>query len=359
MKAIKKQVLINGLSISKKNTGVQYYSKYLFKEIKQLHNKNLNIDIITNKNTLFSISFFRIFFENFLLPLYLNKKNINIYHATNYIIPLLIKTNSVVTIHDLITFTNPELCKNTSNLYFKLMMRRSLNKAKKIIAVSETIKKDIIREFNIKPSKISVIHLGVDSLFEKKIDVTVKEKYDLPESYLLFVGNIEAKKNIDRLINAFIKFKEENDFDGKLILVGKMGWKVSKVKRLLREKKVKEEVKLLGYVSLKDLPFIYSMAKLFVFPSIYEGFGIPPLEAMACEVPVLISKLGASPEICGKASYQVNPYDINEITEGMKSLVYNKSIRNKKIILGKQWVQQYTWKKTAEKTIRIYEEVCV
>lgn len=359
MTVIQKRVLINGLSISDKNTGVQYYSKYLFQEIKKLKCQSLDIDIIINKNALFSNALFRVFFEIFLLPLYLKKKRIKLYHATNYIIPFFIKSNTVVTVHDLITITHPELCKNTSNIYFKMMMRKSLDKAKKIIVVSETVKKDIIRIFSINPSKISVIHLGVNNCFKKKIDNTVKEKYNLPKNYLLFVGNIEAKKNIYRLIKAFVKFKGENNFDGKLILVGEIGWKVSSLKRLLKQEKIKNEVKLLGYVPLKDLPFIYSMAKLFVFPSIYEGFGIPPLEAMACEVPVLISKLGASPEICGKSSYQIDPYNINEMVEGMKALIYDETLRNEKITMGQKWVQQYTWEKTAKETIKIYEETCV
>lgn len=348
----KKKVIINGLNISRQNTGVQYYSQYLAEAIQRIDCKNVMVKSLTRKSA--SNPFYRVLLENIFLPFYVYVNRVSLYHATNYIIPILIPSKAVVTIHDLIAITNPKLCKTTTAIYFRLFMNISLKKAKHIITTSNTVKQDIVRQYKVNASKVSVIPLGVNPIFEKTIDKDVKQKYELPDCYLLFVGNLEAKKNIERLIKAFLKFKGQTNFKGKLVLVGKNGWKTKELSMF----KNNEHLQFLGYIPIEDLVVVYSMAKVFVFPSITEGFGIPPLEAMACETPVLISTLGASQEICGRAAYAVSPFNIDAIVRGMHTLAYNEAIRNETIEAGKKQVKMYTWQQTALKTLKVYEDIC-
>ena len=178
----------------------------------------------------------------------------------------------------------------------------------------------------------------------------------MPEKYILFVGNIEGKKNLTRLLLAFNELINQNKIEHKLVLVGKKGWKNKSVYKTISKYNLKPYILFTGYVPKKDLPAIYSMSDLFVFPSIYEGFGIPPLEAMACGIPVIVSNQGASPEICGDACLLVNPYDIHEMAKSIEILLNNKELRQNKINLGLERVKQFNWEKTAKETLKIYEE---
>lgn len=355
----KKNISIGGLNISKQNTGVQYYPEYLFKALSKIESEICDVSIINNDEKLFLNSFYRILFENFFLNRWLKKNKIHLYHATSYIIPSLIKAKAIVTVHDLIAIDFPKLCKNTSVIYFKLFLKKSLKKAEKIITVSETVKKDIIRHYKISPSKVKVIPLGIDSVFEKTIDFNIRQKYNLPNRYILFVGNLEAKKNLERLFQAFKNLKSNTNLDHKFILVGKQGWKTNNLRKLAYQLKLDDQISFLDYVPKEDLPAIYSMADIFVFPSLYEGFGIPPLEAMACGTPVIVSNQGASPEICGEACLKVDPYQTNDIAKKIELILTNKDLQKELISKGLKRSKKYTWERTAMETLKIYEEVCI
>ena len=145
-------------------------------------------------------------------------------------------------------------------------------------------------------------------------------------------------------------------FRSKLVIAGQKGWKYSPVLDAITRLGISNEILLIGYVPEEDLPGIYSMADAFVFPSLYEGFGIPPLEAMACETPVLVSDKGALPEITGGRCLQVDPFDVNEIAKGMYQLLTDDNLRNKSIINGKEWVKQFSWEKAAKETLGVYEQ---
>ena len=233
-----KKILINGLSIGKQNTGVQYYSKYLHINLKN----NCEVELLTLNYSFLKNSFARIFYENFFLNSFFNKKNYSIYHATNYVIPFFFKKKCILTVHDLITIDYPKLCKNTSVIYFKLLFKSSLKKAEKIITVSETVKRDIIKHFNVNESKIRVISLGINPIFKRTLNVSVFNKYNLPKKYILFVGNIEAKKNLKNLVIAFAKLKKNNSCTHKLVFVGKKGWKVSGLMKLIKRLGLENDV---------------------------------------------------------------------------------------------------------------------
>jgi glycosyltransferase involved in cell wall biosynthesis len=355
-----RKVLVNGLQISSFNTGVQYYTHNLFKEFKKIEKDSISIDIVQNlPPTRLSLKFpriNRIFYENYFLPKFLLHNKYSIYHSPNYVLPYYINTPSVITIHDLITFDYPELCQKESVLYFKLLLKHSVKKATKIIAVSETVKNDILKHFDVSPSKIEVIYHGIGPIFKRTIDETILYKYHLPKKYILFVGNIEPKKNLERLVRAFDLMKRTKKLKHKLVIVGKKGWNYKSVFRIIDELYISGEVIFTGYVPEEDLPTIYSIADIFVFPSLYEGFGFPPLESMACEVPVLISDKGALPEITGGICLQIDPYCIDEIAEGMYRLLTNIKLRERSIQQGKEWVKQFSWEKAAMETYMIYKQ---
>lgn len=353
-----KKILLNGLQLGKQNSGVQYYTEYLLKALQQIKSLDFEFDILKNDNIngKGGSSLKRIIFEVFLLKFYIKKKHFDLYHSPHYILPNRFKIPAVVTIHDLITLDFPELCKYQSVFYFNFFFKKTIRNANIIIAVSHIVKKDIIRHFNVDAHKIRVIHLGIDPIFKNTLDFDLAIKYRLPEKYILFVGNIEGKKNLTRLLLAFNELINQNKIEHKLVLVGKKGWKNKSVYKTISKYNLKPYILFTGYVPKKDLPAIYSMSDLFVFPSIYEGFGIPPLEAMACGIPVIVSNQGASPEICGDACLLVNPYDIHEMAKSIEILLNNKELRQNKINLGLERVKQFNWEKTAKETLKIYEE---
>jgi glycosyltransferase involved in cell wall biosynthesis len=363
------KILLNGLQLSKRNTGVQYYTERLFEELAKINNPDLEFHLLRPNDQFFKSSgkihginvngrLKRIFFEQFILPGYIGKHRYGLFHSTSYISPYFLNRSSVLTIHDLLVYDYPALCQSESVIYFKLFLGASIKKASHIIAVSQKVKDDIIRIFNVYPGKIDVIHLGINPIFKRIIDedvlAQIRKKYEIPEKYILFVGNIEPKKNLERLILAYSQLKGKKGIKHKLVIVGKKGWKYEATLQLIDKLKISEEIILTGYVVEKDLPAIYSMADMFVFPSIYEGFGIPPLEAMACGTPVIVSNTGALPETTGGSCLQVNPFSVDEIAHGIQQLITDNSLRQRVIQQGYNWANSFSWEKTATKTIEVY-----
>ena len=177
------------------------------------------------------------------------------------------------------------------------------------------------------------------------------------KKFFFFVGNIKQKKNLERLAQAYNLFKKNSHLQHKLVIVGKKAWKYKSFFNTILKLKLENDIIFTNYVPINDLPALFSMADLFVFPSLYEGFGIPPLEAMACEVPVLVSNKGALPEITGDNCLQVDPYNIQEIALGMQNLLTNHELRENSIQKGKKWTEKFSWEKTAKETLNIYNQV--
>jgi len=354
------KILINGLQLGDHNTGVQYYTQNLYHEFMRRNKDDFDFQLmrspVTGFRSLKLNRFKRILFENISLPAYFRKHYFDLYHSPNYVLPFFADIPSVLTIHDLLTLDHPELCQNESVLYFKMFLPPSVKKAIRIIAVSNTVKKDILRHFNLPEDKIKVIYHGVNPIFKRSRDGAILKKHHLPEKYILFVGNLEPKKNLERLIRAFDLLKKNTDIPHKLVIAGKKGWKFQSVFDTVAGLKMNNEVIFTGYVPLEDLPVIYSMADLFAFPSLYEGFGIPPMEAMACEVPVLVSDQGALPEITGGACLQVDPFDMNGIALGMHQLLTDDHMRNKSVMDGREWASRFTWENAAKETLSVYEQ---
>ena len=304
----------------------------IFKDFPKIHWKR--------KHFLGSTSFYA-----FFKPL---RTNLDLVHCPTVSTPFFCKskTKLILTVHDLIPLIFPQYHNLRRNIYFRLFLKPALTRADKIIAVSNNTKADLIKYFHLSEAKIKVIHLGVDNKFKPTINKEILIKYNLPTDYLLFVGTLEPRKNLERLIQAYNSLH----ITQKLVIVGKKGWDY---KKLLKHK----NIQFTDYVEEKDLPAIYSQAKLFIYPSLYEGFGLPVLEAMACGCPTITSNLSSLPEVAGDAALLINPYSVQDIARAINKLLNNSQLRLELSRKGLIQSKKFTWKQCAAQTYQLYQEV--
>jgi len=255
--------------------------------------------------------------------------------------------NQIVTVHDLLALHFPEQHK-LQYYYFKYFMPIILKNAKKIITVSESTKNDLIKFYNINSNKIKVIYCGIDRTFftkKKEAKKYIKNKYNL-ENFIFTVGSSYPHKNINRLIEAFNKLNDKNIT---LAITGKVG----KYQKQMIESYNIKNVTFIGYVDFNDLPYFYSAAIAMVYPSLYEGFGLPPLEAMSCDCPVIVSNTSSLPEVCGEAAEYINPTDVESIKNGIIKVVYDKEYRQSLIEKGREQVKKFSWEETVRKILKV------
>lgn len=265
----------------------------------------------------------------------------------------------VITIHDLTPTLFPHTFRSIMVVLHKLLFPRTLKTADKIIADSKNTKKDLINYFNVPEEKIRVILLAADEKFKplnKEGIKEVKQNYNLNFSFILYVGTLEPRKNIPSLIKAFYKLKRKN-INYKLVITGKKGRKYKEIFETIDKLNLQKDVIFTGYVSDEDLPALYKAADLFVYPSLYEGFGLPPLEAMACGTPVITSNTSSLPEVVGDAGIMVNPYDVDGLADAMYEVLTNDELREDMIKKGLERAKMFSWEKCAKETLDVYEEV--
>lgn len=301
----------------------------------------------------------RIAFEQVLLKNVYERRACNLYHSTSYVLPFFWRLPSVVTVHDLIAIQFPELTRNSTALYYNMMLRHSCNKATRIIAVSNKVKSDLVEIFKIPEDRVAVIYLGIHSRFKRMLDdaelLRVRVRYRLPARFILFVGNIEPKKNLLVILKAFKMLREDPNVDHKLVIVGRKAWKYKTVFTEVERLRLKDDVRFLGYLDEDDLPAVYSLSQLFLFPSIYEGFGLPPLEAMACETPVIVSRSGSLPEITGDICPQVDCHSANNLFEEMYDIINKGCTYN--LQEAARRALGFTRERMASDTRRLYSEI--
>ena len=233
-----------------------------------------------------------------------------------------------------------------------------LKRSDKIIAVSYSTKQDLMNYFKISDNKIKVIYEAADQIFQPLSSEKVqhfKDKYDLNYQYILYVGTLEPRKNIPLIIKAFYILNKEG-FQHKLVIAGKKGWKYKTIYQLIDKLNLQKEVIFIGFIPDNDLPALYNAANLFVYPSLYEGFGLPPLEAMSCGCPVITSNISSLPEVVGDAGIMIDPYSVDELYEAMHKVLINEIVRKDMIKKGLERSQMFSWTKTAEETLKIYKE---
>jgi glycosyltransferase involved in cell wall biosynthesis len=291
----------------------------------------------------------------------LRRERPDVYHAPHYVLPPATPCPSVVTIHDCIHLMFPQYLPNrAAHAYAKASLWSAVRRSHRILTVSEASKRDILRFFNVAPEKIVVVYNAIDERFWKapaEEDVTrVRERYQLDHGFVLYVGNIKPHKNLVRLIEAFDLLRRQFD-EMKLLIIGDEISKLPALRRAVHTHKLHKHVRFLGYLPDETLAILYRLAAVFVFPSLYEGFGLPPLEAMACGTPVVTSNVSSLPEVTGDAAVLVDPYDVESIVAGIERVltdpVLNAELRRK----GVARARAFSWEQSVARTLQLYEEV--
>ena len=286
----------------------------------------------------------------------------DILHCPDYLIPPTLNKNIVLTIHDLAFLRFPEFNFDWFVKKYTREVKKNAQISRKIIADSESTKDDIIRFFKIDPQKIEVIYLASDTVFKKlpetRIDRNILKKYKINKKYILSVGTIEPRKNFITLIKAFNLIKQKNTgFDYKLVIAGRTGWKSEATYEEREKSPYREDILFTGIVPDRDLVQIYNQAELFVYPSLFEGFGLPPLEAMSCGLPVIASDSSSLKEVVGDAGILLSPGNNIEIQKQILHVLENEEIKEelkrKSLIRAKK----FSWEETAQKTINLYYKI--
>jgi glycosyltransferase involved in cell wall biosynthesis len=269
----------------------------------------------------------------------------------------------VVSIHDLSFEHLPETFKRRSRTQLRLTVRHSARRAARILSLSEHTRQDIMKTYGIEAKRITAIPLAAPDHFRAVTDYRelqrVRHTYGIDHDYILTVGSIQPRKNLARLFKAYASLRGNCSPDKlpKLVLVGKCAWLYDDTLRVLDELGVRDCVILTGYVPEADLPALYSGAVCFVYPSIFEGFGLPPLEAMKCGAPVVTGNKTSLPEVVGEAALAVDPFDPDAIAGAIKRLIDDPALRNKLSVKGQERANAFSWRETARRTLMVYEEV--
>lgn len=291
------------------------------------------------------------------------QKNMQITQFFNYEVPPGVKGKAITFVYDMVYKAYPETINKETYEMLDDNLKRACEKADHIITISEFSKSEIMKYMEVPECKISVMPCGINhSLFHPnytriKID-EVKEYYGITGDYILYLGTLEPRKNLERLVESYAILKSECSDLPKLVLAGKKGWLYDKIFTMVELNHMKNDVVFTDYVRDKDVPLLLIGATLFIFPSVYEGFGLPPLEAMACGTPVITSNTASLPEVVGDAAVLVNPYDINDIKNSMKELINDLDLRKELKDKGLKRANLYSWKKSTDKLKDIYRKIC-
>ncbi len=293
-------------------------------------------------------------------PLGMITKPVDLFHAT-FIAPPLCPAPFVMTITELGFERYPEFYPRSMRLRIEQLVRSGSKRALQLLSISEYTKNDLIEIYHIDPDRITVTYCGVSDRFrpikDKKIIADVLKQYGIHDEYILYVGKLEIRKNVDRLLQAYHKLKNETDHEHKLVIVGDKSYLYDHIFETMDRLKLHNDVYILEKVVRSHLPAFYNGASVFVFPSLMEAFGIPPIEAMACGIPVVASNVTAVPEITGDAAVHVDPYNVYSIADGILKVLNDEPLRRDLIVKGFERAKFFSWEETAQRTIDVYKAV--
>jgi glycosyltransferase involved in cell wall biosynthesis len=284
----------------------------------------------------------------------------DIFHSPDFTLPPLKTARGVVTVHDLSFLKLPQCADPGLRNYLSENVPRAASRARRVLADSESTKQDVVDLLGVSENRVSVVHAGVESRFQPVRDTSrleqVRERYRLPEFFILFVGTIEPRKNLSRLISAYGDLRRQTGLPHKLVISGAKGWMYHDIFEQVTREGLMEDVLFPGFVVDGDLPALYTLADLFLFPSLYEGFGLPPLEAMACGTPVVASDNSSLPEVLGSGALLVSAEDTTAITEAMARVLGDANLRTRLADQGRAQAARFTWERAAHQLIRAYHE---
>ncbi|MFH1390646.1 MAG: glycosyltransferase family 1 protein [Candidatus Margulisiibacteriota bacterium] len=348
-------IAVNTYFLSGNKAGIGHYTERILSGIRQklATNECLTVDNRLRLN--------KLIFEQVYLPLALWFGRSTVLFSPSMVLPLCSGVPSVMVVYDLVFDLFPEYYRGRVNrLYLRLFFGRSLNKAKFILAISENTRSDLVRLYNVPEEKVKVVHLAAGEEFKTVEDAAlltaVKERYRLPEKFILFVGTIEPRKNVRRLIEAYFCLPAEIKRTRQLVLCGQKGWGFAELKDWLDRQPEKKTVRFLDYVESRDLPLLYNLAELFIYPSLYEGFGLPILEAMSCGVPVITSNVSSMPEVAGEAAVLIDPKATGQLTGAMARILNDPELSRQLRQKGLEQAKKFSWEKAASATLALIKE---
>ena len=374
-------VLIETLSIRKEKAGVGVYAKNLVEcllaspNAANIHffllchdddpdfaHRAANVTLIRLPAHLFRKLPLRFAYEQLILPFVLLRHRIDVIHSLHYSFPLLrFGTRQVVTIHDMTSYLLPDVHERIKIVYFRFFIRVARRLADATIFVSASAQRDCIRLLGPMHHASAVVPLGKSDAFRPVLDPerlrAVRAKYKLPGRFLLYIGTIEPRKNLDALLAAFAAIAPEFPDLG-LVLAGGRGWKnaLENLQAAIARQGLVQRVVFPGFVDEDDKATLLSTAEVFVYPSLYEGFGLPVLEAMACGVPVVTSNLSSIPEVAGNGAWLIDPTNTPELTSAIRGLLSDSTLRSDLAQRALRQAAKFTWQATAEKTLAMYRD---
>lgn len=300
------------------------------------------------------------------LPIALYKAKPDLAYSPTHYIPRFSPAKRIATIFDLSFLHFPQMFNKKDLWQLKNWTKFSAKNAQKIITISQSSKKDICNFYNVSKDKVTVAYPGYDKnkfsargglSFGQKIE-EIKKKYKIEGNYIIYVGTVQPRKNLIRLMEVVAKIENIKLLVvGKTIGLGRQGWKFNEILEAPKKLGIEDRVIFTGFVPTQDLPLLLSGSQAFILPSLYEGFGIPVLEAMACGVPVICSKTSSLPEVCGKAGLLIDPYSVTQIEQAVRTAVTDKKLRQKKIKEGLMQAKKFSWDKMARTVLKVFESV--
>ncbi|MEA3407724.1 MAG: glycosyltransferase family 1 protein [Chloroflexota bacterium] len=303
----------------------------------------------------------RILWEQTLQPWAAHREKLDLLHQPVYVGPLLRTCPTVVTLHDLSFYLYPELFPRGRRIYLQHMTQYTVEHAQAVITGSESSKRDALRLFTIPEEKITVIPDGVEPRMKPLHDPAaieaLRQRYHLPSDMLLFLGTLEPRKNIITLLEAYALLRQRTDIRHGLVVAGGRGWYYDEIYAMAKRLGLQEAVQFTGYVPDEELPLWYNAADLFVYPSLYEGFGLPPLEAMACGTPVITSNTSSLPEIVGDGGLTVDPHDPQALAEAIYSVLSDPAHHERLAQAARSQASRFSWRTTAARTAQLYHRV--
>jgi glycosyltransferase involved in cell wall biosynthesis len=366
------RIVFDGTTLRPRRTGVGYYTEHLLHHLAQEAPEE-ELIVVSNRpidttrplpsrvrvagGTLRAP---RIVWMQTLAPRTLHHLQPDVVHFTNGMLPLLSSTPSVVTIHDMSLTLFPHFHPPRRVLLNRPLVDIAARRAGAVITVSESAKCDILRRYSLPPDRVHVIHEAAAPSFRPVLDQRVLERvrrqYGLGERIILSVGTIEPRKNLPQLIDAFAERRRTGDLSHQLVCVGPYGWRSRGIEARIERLRVADAITFTGYVPFDDLPALYSLAEIFVFPSVYEGFGLPVIEAMACGAPVITGRAAALAEIAGGAIEHVDRLDADSLGEAMVALARNRAHRDHLAGLGIERARAFSWNRAARETLEVYRQ---
>ncbi|MCL6519941.1 MAG: glycosyltransferase family 4 protein [Armatimonadetes bacterium] len=303
---------------------------------------------------------FRIAWEQTVLPLLVRRLRLDILHAPAHVLPIACPCKSVVTVLDLSFVRFPQYFPRFQRQYLKCFTFWSAQRANAVITISEHSKREIVELLKVPENKVFAIPLGIDRNFHPVAAeeiARVASRYGISENTILFVGTLEPRKNIHSLIAAFNIVRKKFNQHCTLVLAGGKGWFYHELFEFVRQLHLGDSIRFLGYVPAEDLPALYGAASVFVYPSIYEGFGLPPLEAMACGTPVITSSTTSLPEVVDDVGIMVEPHDVEALADAILRVLCDFDLRQEMRAKGIERAKRFSWEETARQTLKVYNNI--